>query len=206
MDIKDYKISKEKYEDIFKKSNVSFKSYYEYVVPYLDAQIADMKEQGWVSPEDISQVKIPEGLRKSISDELCYICVHQFTAPNVVRGICEKKSCVLRRKATDNILEKFKLSLARYSATDEEMVEQLAITREQDLLNAKKEERERVENIAFKAISDEEELQGDMPNTLWEKIRNDRDLVTRVTQNAVRLTKESITERLKSTLKEGSNV
>lgn len=55
-------------------------------------------------------------------------------------------------------------------------------------------ERER----CIKAVEDEPELPGDMPDEMWEAIRNDRDAVSQAFVIAVRQTKDEIIRRIRA--------
>ena len=48
----------------------------------------------------------------------------------------------------------------------------------------------------LKAIADEEELPGDMPDKVWEELKDDRDAMSEALKMTVRLTKAGITERI----------
>jgi hypothetical protein len=49
---------------------------------------------------------------------------------------------------------------------------------------------------AIAAVDEEPELPGEMPDDLWEKLKNDRNAMERTLQNVVWLTKEAIKARL----------
>ena len=51
-------------------------------------------------------------------------------------------------------------------------------------------------NAAIKAVNDEPELPGEMPDEMWDAIRNDRDAATHAMREVVRLTKSGIIERM----------
>lgn len=58
----------------------------------------------------------------------------------------------------------------------------------------RKQERDR----CIKAVQDEPELPGDMPDEMWEAIRNDRDAVRQAFVIAVRQTKDEIIRRIRA--------
>ena len=66
----------------------------------------------------------------------------------------------------------------------------------------KPEGRQEVVEDCLKTISDEPEFPDEMPNELWEKMNGNKELTQTVMRNAVRLTKEGITDRLQAKLKE----
>ena len=51
-------------------------------------------------------------------------------------------------------------------------------------------------NAAIKAVNDEPELPGDMPDEMWNAIRNDRDAVAEALRITVRQTKSGIIKRM----------
>ena len=59
----------------------------------------------------------------------------------------------------------------------------------------------RLKEIAVKAILDEPECPGDMPDEMWETIKNDRDAATRTYQIVVKQTKENIIGRFEQALR-----
>ena len=60
-----------------------------------------------------------------------------------------------------------------------------------------KSENKRIElNAAIKAVNDEPELPGEMPDEMWNAIRNDRDAVAEALRIAVRQTKSGIIKRM----------
>lgn len=50
--------------------------------------------------------------------------------------------------------------------------------------------------LAHRAIDDEPEVPGPMPDEMWEAIRNDRDAMERAIRIGVQLTKQGIRDRL----------
>ena len=52
--------------------------------------------------------------------------------------------------------------------------------------------------VAVQCVEQEEELPGDMPDELWDAIKNDRDACVKSHQIAVRKTKENIIARIRS--------
>ena len=66
----------------------------------------------------------------------------------------------------------------------------------------RQDERERVRIIALKAIADEPELPGDIPDELWQLLNNRKDRTDIALKEAVLLTKKGITDRFLEALKQ----
>jgi hypothetical protein len=69
----------------------------------------------------------------------------------------------------------------------------------------RKEERERIKILALQSIADELEYPSEMPDELWEELDGNRDNVQKALQSAVRLTKNGITDRFLSALRDGKD-
>ena len=57
-----------------------------------------------------------------------------------------------------------------------------------------------IETLAVKAVLDEPEFLGDMPDELWGRLNGDRAAIQAAMSGMVRLTKEGITERFQQAL------
>ena len=61
---------------------------------------------------------------------------------------------------------------------------------------------QKVREIFLRAIADEPEFPGDMPDELWKELDGNRENVTTAMQSTVRLTKNGITDRFLQALKD----
>jgi len=81
---------------------------------------------------------------------------------------------------------------------NQELIGKRELFWQNEVKEAKEEVARGILQIALDAISAEPEFPGDMPDELWELINGNREKVDTMMKNAVRLTKEGITERLQS--------